>query len=177
MIIENENNKITVRLSKKDLEVYDIDFFNINFKSKKAKELLEEWLFIAGVNFDIYDNNFMVNTSSVKDEYIIEIILFYKQKLKRYRIKSKRRKIKTNNPEHIFLIEREKDMEKLIEQIDNIYPKLKYKIYLMGDKQYIIICLNYIFLNLKKLLSEYAVSLGHNKITCALIKEYGKVQN
>ena len=83
MIIENENNKITVRLSKKDLEVYDIDFFNINFKSKKAKELLEEWLFIAGVNFDIYDNNFMVNTSSVKDEYVIEIILFYKQKLKR----------------------------------------------------------------------------------------------
>ena len=176
MIIENENNKITVRLSKKDLEVYDIDFFNINFKSKKAKELLEEWLFIAGVNFDIYDNNFMVNTSSVKDEYVIEIILFYKQKLKKFKIQNKRHE-KTNKSEHIFFIEKEKDMAKLIEQIDKIYPKLKYKIYSMGNKQYIIICLNYIFLNLKKLLSEYAVSLGHNKITCALIKEYGKVQN
>lgn len=176
MIIENENNKITVRLSKKDLEVYDIDFFNINFKSKKAKELLEEWLFIAGVNFDIYNNNFMVNTSSVKDEYIIEIILFYKQKLKKFKIQNKRHE-KTNKFEHIFFIEKEKDMAKLIKQIDKIYPKLKYKIYLIGNNQYIIIYLNYIFLNLKKLLSEYAVSLGHNKITCALIKEYGQIKD
>lgn len=173
MIIESETNKITVRLSKKDLEVYDIDFYNLNFKSKKSKELIEEWLFIAGINFDIYNNNFMVNTSSVNDEYIIEIILFYKDKLKKLKIVNRKKQKLCHT--HIFFTYKKEDMQKLVKYINAKIPNLYYQVYILNKQYFILININYIFLKLKNILIEYTTALGFDKITSAVIKEHGKM--
>lgn len=175
MIIESESNKLIVRLSQKDLEVYDINFFNLNFKSKKTKELIEEWLFIAGVNFDIYNNNFLINTSSVNDEYIIEIIFLSKYKKRKFKIKNIRNKTQKRNLFHVFFTYKKEDMNKLIKLIKLKIPNLNYSVYSLNERYYILINLKYIFLKLKNILVEYTTVLGCDKITSAIIMEYGQI--
>lgn len=172
MIIENNGDKIILRLDKKDIEMYAIDFYDFEIQSEKIINLLDEWLSIAEIDYDKLNKNqeIIVKTMLKKDEYIIEIYLGINNNKQRYKIlQIKKKKIKFRYK--IFILSKENDIHQLIKLI----PKLNYQIYKFYGSYCMFIFISYIPRKLRLILTEYSEIFKSNDYIAAKIKEEGKL--
>ncbi len=172
MTIENNGDKIILRLDKKDIEMYGIDFYDFEIQSEKIINLLDEWLSIAEIDYDKLNKNqeIIVKTMFKKDEYVIEIYLgtnSNKQSYKLLQIKKKKIKFRPK----IFIFSKEKDIYKLIKLI----PKLNYQIYNLCGSYCLFIFVSYIPRSLRLVLAEYSKFFKSNDYIVAKIQEEGKL--
>ncbi len=174
MLIENNNNKIIVHLSEKDMDNYDISVLDLDFRTEKALALIEEWLIIAGSKYDLYDRNNRITIKSFlkEDEIIVEITFLEFSRKNSYRLISIDQ-IKIKNDFKIFEFISENDLKDLLVNIRKFAPKLNFFTYCCKKKYYLLLTVLYIPKNFKKLFSEYCTYKGNNKLLLAKIIEHG----